>query len=218
MWYIRRLPHGECECVWPCSYSQPQPWRVKSIEIGFWTTIFENKCQRQNIIKVSKQLFTFLMVFRPQVPHFLTWKLISTSLVTGVQLRSQIFKIVLHRASLLYRRSFTLYLLYGSVLTVLQIMDLHWVLLISSGYPQTSREPHMPHGKSYHQVGWVNPLREETPVLLRQWSLMPPAHCLRSRRIHHRTDGHMINIHWMKSQGSDLSQWSFTFKSLLDSN
>lgn len=67
------------------------------------------------------------------------------------------------------------------------------------------------------RLDWVSLLRGETPALLRQWLLMSPASNLRSRRIHHRTDGCTINIPWMTSQDSDLDQWSLTFDTLLDS-
>lgn len=87
-------------------------------------------------------------------------------------------------------------------------------------YPHTSREapPPMLHEKSWHQLGRVSPLRGETPALLRQWRLMPPASSLRSRRIRRRTDGHMINIYWSMSEDVDLDQWSFTLYSLLDAS
>ncbi len=165
--------------------------------------------QNWNIIKVRKQFHLFLIVFSPLVPHFPRWKLIRTTLVTGTVLRRQIFlKIVPHIASLHYTKAWKL-------VESLEKKDLHCVLLARRGYPHTSGEPHMLPDKSWHQVAWVNPLREETPVLLRQWSLMLPASGLRSRRIHHRTDGCMINILWMKSRGSVLSQCSFTFYLLL---
>lgn len=158
--------------------------------------------QNRNIIKVRKQLHLFLIVFSPLVPHFPTWKLISTTLVTGTFCS----KIVPHRCSAALQNE-----LYTKAWKLVESLRVK-----KSGYPHTLGEPHMLTDESWHQVAWANPLREETtPVLLRQWSLMPPASGLRSRRIHHGTDGCMINIHWMKSRGSDLSQCSFTFYSLL---
>lgn len=73
-----------------------KPWRVESIEIGFRTTIFKNKCQKRNIIKVSKQLFAFLM---PTGPTFSYVKANKHNLFTGVVLRRQILKKVPHSTS-----------------------------------------------------------------------------------------------------------------------
>lgn len=105
MWYIRRLQGGECECVWPSSYSKPQPWQSgvnRNVFLGNFFVEINVKTEynqgRETILHL------FLIVFSPLVPYFPTWKLISTTF-TGVVLSMQ--KIVPHRASQHYKISVT---------------------------------------------------------------------------------------------------------------
>lgn len=172
MWYIRRLQHGECEFIWPCSYSNTNTeWSQK----------------KSVTIKVSQQFFTYFWLFSSPWSH------------TFSDNKHNFSHWCLEGRFFFFPNSAS-----QSIPISMGILASHVSLPCSIKRAGT-------------RLDWVSLLRGETPALLRQWLLMPPASSLRSRRIHHRTDGCMINIHGMKSQDGDLDQWSFTFYPLLDS-